>query len=217
VRVIVSRNRICICAVAIALVTSFTAAPASAQPFDERVFFTFSGPFELPGVALAPGKYIFRLADPSITYNVVQVLSGDGLTSYGIFFTLPAVRPDPAPQPEIRFMETPAGTPPAVRAYWTQGVTTGHEFIYPKEHARRVARTSKDPVLTTANQTTTTEQTNTPNLVRLASSGNETRVDANSKPAPSAPSGTPQQGEVAPASIDIQHVVVVLVPAPSGR
>jgi hypothetical protein len=205
------------CAVAIALVTSFAAAPAFAQTFDERVFFTFSGPVELPGVALAPGKYIFRLADPTTTHNVVQVLSGDGMKPYGIFFTIPAQRLDPAPQPEIRFMETPAGTPPAVRAYWNAGETTGHEFIYPKEQARRLAKTSKEPVLTTAAQTTTTEQTNTSNIVRLSSEGNETKVNADSKPTPSAPTGTAQQGEVAPASIVIPRVVVVVVPTASSR
>jgi len=212
----VSRNRICI-AVGIALVASVAAAPTSAQTFDERIVFTFSGPFELPGVALAPGKYIFRLPDPTSTHNVVQVLSGDGTKSYGIFFTLPALRPDPAPQPEIRFMETPAGTPPAVRAYWDQGSTLGHEFIYPKEQARRLAKTSNQGVLTTAAQTTTTDQTNTSNVVRLSSEGNETKVDADSKPAPAAPAGTPLQGAAAPASIDIPRVVIVVVPAATSR
>jgi hypothetical protein len=68
------------CVVVIALLAPFTASPASAQNFDERVFFTFSGPVELPGVALPAGKYIFRLPDPTSTHNVVQVLSGDGMT-----------------------------------------------------------------------------------------------------------------------------------------
>jgi hypothetical protein len=62
----------------------FTAAPASAKNFDERVFFTFSAPIELPGVALPAGKYIFRLADPTSSHNVVQVLSGDGMNTSNI-------------------------------------------------------------------------------------------------------------------------------------
>jgi hypothetical protein len=214
-----STNRSCMFAIAnaIALVASLNAASASAQTFDERVSFTFSGPFELPGVALPPGKYIFRLPDPTASHNVVQVLSGDGTKSYGIFFTLGAYRVEPPPQPEIRFMETPAGAPPAVRAYWNLGETMGHEFIYPKEQARRLAKTSKDPVLTTAAQTTATDQTNTSNIVRLSGDGKETTVNAGSKPTPSAPTGTPQQGAAAPESIVIPRVVVVLVPAPGER
>jgi hypothetical protein len=193
------------------------AATALAQPMDQRVFFTFSAPVELPGVALAPGKYMFRLADPNASLDVIQVLSGDGGKSYGIFFTVGDYRTEPADQPEIRFIETPAGTPPAVRAYWNLGETRGHEFIYPKEQARRLARSSKGPVLTTADQTTTTEQTNTSNLVRLSGEGSETKVTAGSKAEPSAPTGPWQQGAAAPASIEVPRVVIILVPAPGGR
>jgi hypothetical protein len=216
-KVIVPRNTIWSYAVAIVLIGSFTAAKASADTFDHRVLFTFSAPIELPGVALAPGKYIFREADPLTTKNVVQVLSADGMKSYGIFFTLPIQRLDPAPKPEVQFMEAPAGAPPPIRAYWNGGETTGHEFIYPKEQARRLAKNSKQPVLTTESQTTTTAQTNTSNLVRLSSNGQETKVTAGDKPAPSARSGSAQQGEAAPDSIAIPPVIIVLVPAGTGR
>jgi hypothetical protein len=211
-----STNRICRFAIAIAIAL-LNAPSASAQTFDERISFTFSGPFELPGVALPPGKYIFRLPDPMASHNVVQVLSSDGTKSYGIFFTLGAYRVEPPPQPEIRFMETPAGTPPAVRAYWNVGETIGHEFIYPKEQARRLVKASREPVLTTAAQTTATDQTNTSNIVRLSADGRETIVNAGRKSTPSAPTGTPQQGAAAPESIVIPRVVVVLVPSPGER
>ena len=78
-----------------------------------------------------------------VSHNVVQVLSGDGTKSYGILFTLGAYRVEFAPQPEVRFMETPAGTSPAGRAYWDVGQTMGHDFIVPKEQARRRAKTSR--------------------------------------------------------------------------
>jgi hypothetical protein len=213
----VSRHTLRSLVVVLALGAPFTTSPASAQPMDERVFFTFSAPVELPGVVLPGGKYIFRLADPTSSHDVVQVLSGDGMKSQGIFFTVPAVRLEPAPKPEVRFIETAAGTPPAIRAYWNLADTIGHEFIYPKEQARRLAKASKEPVLTTAAQTTTSDQTNTGNIVRLSADGRETAVNASSKPAPSAPTGAARQGDVAPASIAIPRVVVVVVPAPSAR
>jgi hypothetical protein len=214
--VIVSRNRTCLVFAVIALLGPFAALPASAQTFDERVFFTFSAPVELPGVVLPQGKYIFRLPDATATRNVVQVLSGDGRKSHGIFFTLGADRPDPAPQPEIRFMETAAGTPPAIRAYWNVGQTRGHEFIYPKEQAKRLVKTSKAPVLTTAAQTTTADQTNTASIVRLSADGTESAVNPGSTPVRSPATGTSQQGETAPESIEIPRVVVV-VAVPNGR
>jgi hypothetical protein len=77
-----------------------------------------------------------------------------------MFFTLSAKRFDPAPTPEIQFMETASGTPAAIRTWWYQGERTGYEFIYPKEQARRLAMAASQPALTTDAQTATTEQTN---------------------------------------------------------
>src|SRR5258708_15762355 len=80
-------------------------ASGSAQTYDKRTVFTFSGPVALPGVTLPPGQYVFRLADPAGSRKVVQVLSADGKTPYGMFFSLPAERFGPASTPEVQFME----------------------------------------------------------------------------------------------------------------
>jgi hypothetical protein len=160
----------------------------------------------VPGVALPPGKYLFRVVDSG--GKVVQVLSDDGKRPYAMFFSIPAERLTPAPEPEVRFMERPAGAPPAIKTWWYPGETIGREFIYPKEQAQRLAKRSAEPVLTTQHQTTTTEQTNTGDLARVASSGSETAVNAESKPAAAAPTGTAQKGEIASGAIEIQPASV---------
>src|SRR5258708_5859536 len=66
------------CACVVALLSAFTAVKAAAQTSDERTYFTFSAPVEIPGVGLAPGKYLFHLADTNGSRDVVQVLSADG-------------------------------------------------------------------------------------------------------------------------------------------
>jgi hypothetical protein len=179
------------------------AAAGSAQPVDHRTYFTFSGPVELPGVALAPGKYLFRIANPESSGNVVQVLSADGTKSYATFFALPVLRTQPSPDPSVQFMETPTGTPPAIRAWWDPDAVLGREFLYPKEQARRLAKTSSEPVLTTKAETTTAQQTGTGDLVRIGSNGQETAVDRHSKPAASSSTGASQQGENAPSSVKV--------------
>ena len=78
------------------------------------------------------------------------------------------------------------------------------EFIYPKEQARRLARNASNPVLTTRQDTKTAEQTNTDDLARISSTGQESATSAADKPTPSAPSGRAQQGEAAPESISIK-------------
>lgn len=179
------------------------AISASAQTADKRTVFIFSGPVALPGVTLPAGQYLFRLADPITSGKVVQVLSGDGRTPYGLFFALAAERPEPASAPEVRFMETAAGMPAAIKTWWYPGERRGFEFVYPKEQARRLAQGASQPVLTTQAASTTTEQTNTPDLARLSSGGQETTVDSTASPRAATPAGTSQQGELAASSIAI--------------
>ena len=159
-----------------ALLAFFTAATAFAQqPIDKRTLFTFSGPVRMPGVTLAPGQYLFRLADTN-TRGVVQVLSSDGKKIFGTFFTIPAMRSAVPDQPEVGFMEAAATAPIPVRTWWYPGETTGFEFIYPKRDATRLAKAARESVLTTQSQTSTMAETNTKSLSRISASGTETNV-----------------------------------------
>jgi len=190
-------------ACAVAVFVCLMAAPVSAQPLDKRTLFTFSGPVTLPGVTLPAGQYLFRLADPNSSSKVVQVLNAEGTKPFGLFFTIPAERLEPASTPEVRFMETASGTPAAIKTWWYPGERRGYEFIFPKEQARRLAMAASQPVLTTDAQTTTTEQTNTAELSRVGSSGNETDVTASAAPTAATPIGTTQEGQIASSSISI--------------
>jgi cobalamin biosynthesis Mg chelatase CobN len=190
-------------ACAVAVFVCLMAAPVSAQPLDKRTLFTFSGPVTLPGVTLPAGQYLFRMADPNSSSKVVQVLNAEGTKPFGLFFTIPAERLEPASTPEVRFMETASGTPAAIKTWWYPGERRGYEFIFPKEQARRLAMAASQPVLTTDAQTTTTEQTNTAELSRVGSSGNETDVNASAAPTAATPIGTTQEGQIASSSISI--------------
>lgn len=198
------------CAAALACLI---AAPSLAQPADKRTTFTFSGPVALPGVTLPAGSYLFRLANPGMSSRVVQVLSGDGTKPYAMLFTIPAERLEPASQPEVRFMETASGMPAAIKTWWYPGERTGYEFIYPKEQARKLAMGATQPVLTTQAETTTVEQTNTSDLSRIGTSGQETTVNAEAAPVASAPAGTTQEGQIASLSLAVQSPSVPAAPS----
>lgn len=195
-------------ACSVALLAGAMATPSTAQTLDKRTLFMFSGPVSMPGVTLPAGEYLFRLANPESGRNVVQVLNADGTRPYGMFFAMPAERFEPASTPEVRFMETAAGMPAAIKTWWYPGERSGYEFVYPKEQARRLAQGATQPVLTTQTQTTTTEQTNTADLTRISSAGQETNVVADSTPAASTPSGTSQQGEVASSDLSIANATI---------
>jgi hypothetical protein len=189
---------------AVTLLACVSASPAIAQtPIDKRVYFTFSGPFSLPGVTLKAGSYLFRLADPLTSRSVVQVLSADGTKIYGTFFAIPARRPVVSEKPEVRFMETPASMPHAIRTWWYPSESTGFEFIYPKEQARRLAQGSGQSVLTTQAQTKTSAETETDKLTRISSTGQETNVDLKVPAESLIPTGETTSGEKAPPSLVI--------------
>lgn len=143
-------------ACAIALLTCLMGARGSAQTDDKRTVLTFSGPVALPGVTLPAGRYLFRLADPASSRKVVQVLSADGKTPYGMFFSLPAERFEPASTPDVQFMETASGMPAAINAWWYPGERSGYGFMYPKDQARRLAEGAGQPGLTTQARATAT-------------------------------------------------------------
>lgn len=177
---------------AVATLALLTPGVVSAQPADKRTYFTFSGAVEMPGVALPAGQYEFRIANPDTSRNVIQVLSRDGKKTFGLFSTHHAERATASDDAEVRFLEAGPGAPPAIRTWWYPGERTGYEFVYPKQQARRLAQRSRQPVLTTRNETTTTQDTNGANLTRISPNGSESQVSENEVEAN--PAGARQTG-----------------------
>lgn len=165
------------CAAAMLLTLSATPTLAQGQPLDSRTEFTFNQPVELPGVTLPPGTYIFRFVDGTTGRKVMQVQAKDASSkTYGMFLTINAQRPRPSDDAELRFLETPAGQPAAVKTWWYPGNTIGREFIYPKSQARRLAKATNQTVLTTQAENVTNEQMSTANLAYVSESGQETAL-----------------------------------------
>jgi hypothetical protein len=163
-------------AFAAAMMVTLSPAPALAQgqPLDARTEFTFNQPVELPGVTLPPGSYIFRFVDGTTGRKVMQVQAKDASSkTYGMFLTISAQRPRPSDDAELRFLETPAGQPAAVKTWWYPGNTIGREFIYPKSQAVRLAKATNSTVLTTQEDNVNNEQMKTADLAYVSPSGQE--------------------------------------------
>jgi hypothetical protein len=153
---------------ALAVLTVGIGGTAQAQTEDQRTYFTFSAPVQLPGVTLPAGKYLFRLADPTTGRKVISVLSADGKTPLAMLHTIPNRMAEAPRNAEIRFMETPANMAPAVKTYWYPGKSIGYEFIYPRQQALQLARATSQPVLTTS---TETKEFETADLSRISGAG----------------------------------------------
>jgi hypothetical protein len=131
---------------AVFAVLSFNAT-AQETNVSERTFLTFSNTFELPGLSLQPGTYVFKLADTP-SRNVVQVWDREEKNMLGHWLFVQADRPQVTDENVVMFRETPAGTPPAVQYWYFPGERIGKEFIYPKDQAMRIARATNSKVLT---------------------------------------------------------------------
>jgi LPXTG-motif cell wall-anchored protein len=119
------------------LALSLNAAPSYGQDVftvDKLTFLTFSGPVRMPGVTLPAGTYRFHLADSGelSSRKVIQVMSRDRHTVYGMFNTVSDWRPVVTSETTVTFKETRADAPPAVRSLFYAGEHQGYEFIYPK-------------------------------------------------------------------------------------
>lgn len=162
------------CAAAMLLTVSATPALAQGGPMDSRTEFTFNQPVELPGITLPPGTYVFRFVDATTGKKVMQVQAKDASNkTYGMFLTISAQRPRPSDDAELRFLETPAGQPAAVKTWWYPGNTIGREFIYPKSQARRLAQATNSTVLTTKAEVNN-DQMQTAELTYVSPTGQET-------------------------------------------
>jgi hypothetical protein len=145
---------------------------AAADESDQKTTFTFSGPVEIPGQVLQAGTYVFKLADSESDRDIVQVFNKDENHFYGTFLAIPDHRLRPAGKAIITFDETPAGSPEAVKAWFYPGDDYGHEFVYPKSSAVRLAKANNTPVPSmpaelTANTTKTAATVKEPHVVAM--------------------------------------------------
>jgi hypothetical protein len=184
-----------------ALVATVLSTAALAQePTDQRTYFTFSAPFQLPGGKTLPaGKYTFRIVDSPSNRHIVQILNESGTEMHTTLLAIPAQRQDPPDEPEIRFMEAPANMPPAIKTWWYPGRSIGHEFIYPKEQARRLAALQPEPVLSVAGNETTADEMDDAELTRIGRTGEESAVTAAAENTREAATAVTQQPAAAPA------------------
>jgi hypothetical protein len=183
-------------------------ATASAQndsPYKDT-YFTFSQAVSLPNMNLPAGKYLFRAADRD--RMIVQVYTGDRAKMLGTVMSVQAVRSSAPEKAEIRLIESSAASPVAIGSWWYPGQRQGWEFIYPRAQAMTLAKNAKQPILTTA-KNTSPEETKSSDLVRLSPSGEETPYSPNSSE-PARVSGAAQVGEVAAADQNANRVAAAM-------
>jgi hypothetical protein len=96
-------------------------------------YLTFSGPVGLPGVSLGAGSYSFQVLDLQGSATVVSVRNRQ--THQPVFLGMTQrVERDSSRGTERRVVlgEAPRGMAPPILAWYPEGDSIGHQFIYPK-------------------------------------------------------------------------------------
>ena len=175
------------CVASAFLVLPLTAAAQG--PANQDTFFTFSQAVELPGKTLPAGRYFFQLADSPSNRHIVKVMSEDRKQLHATLLAIPYYSNErPSDEPQVRFMETPAqasggaaGTN-AIKIWFYPGNPTGHEFIYPRSQAQRIAARTGQPVLTTrTEEEISAEAVTETDLTRIDRGGVDTAVDTSNR------------------------------------
>ena len=135
---------------------ALSANVAAAQKYDRETRLDVNETIEVPGATLPPGEYVLRVVDSKTNRHVVQVLNSTEDEVITTTIALNNRRLEPTDETEFAWYETPAGQPPALRAWFYPGDNFGQEFVYSEDRASELARSSKRNVMQTSTSTETT-------------------------------------------------------------
>lgn len=119
---------------------------ARADQWNKKSVITFNKPVEVAGTVLPAGTYVFKLYDSSSYRHIVQIWNEDSTNLITTIIAIPNYRLEPTGELVLKFHETPAGSPEALRAWFYPGDKFGQEFVYPERRAMQLAETSKEIV-----------------------------------------------------------------------
>lgn len=174
------------------LVASLMPSRATANEYNKQTMVTFNEPVEVPGVdaqILPAGTYMFKLLDSDSDRNIVQILDPEGTHVYTTILAIANYRMHTTDKTVITFAERPAGTPPAIRAWFYPGDEWGQEFVYPKQRAIVLAKLNNQPVLAVSDEliTAPVATLKTAPVEAISPAGEELPVAAVTQPEKPAP------------------------------
>jgi DNA-binding beta-propeller fold protein YncE len=114
---------------------------ARADESNQATKLTFNQSIQISGHVLPAGTYWFVLLDIN-SPNIVRVFNSDRSTLYATILTIDAERLNTTDNTAITFAERDSAQPqPQSIVYWFYpGRTIGHEFLYPKQVQKELAK-----------------------------------------------------------------------------
>ena len=131
-----------------AALIGFTMTSAMADDWNKKIIFQFHEPVQVPGKVLAPGEYIFKLADSLSDRNIVQIFSENDKGRWDfvkMIMAVPAYRVNIPDKFKMQFEERHLGDPEAIKSWFYPGSHTGWQFFYPESEQLQEATNTAPP------------------------------------------------------------------------
>ncbi|MFZ0882821.1 MAG: hypothetical protein WAN14_05445, partial [Candidatus Acidiferrales bacterium] len=119
---------------------------AQADQANQATQVTFSQPVQLPGRVLSAGTYWFIVPGDTTQHFIVRIFNSDRTTLIATLLTINAERALPTDHTAFTLAERGSEQPQAVVTWFYPGRTTGHEFLYPKQLEKELAKDKEDTV-----------------------------------------------------------------------
>jgi hypothetical protein len=193
----------------VAALAALYPATVNADETDKKTRITVNETILIPGRELPPGKYVIKLDRSASNRNIVRIFNDEENQIQATIIAIPNYRVNTTDNTVLQYWETPAGSPPALRAWFAPGDNYGQEFAYPKEMAERIARQNNNAQVASYadDGTVTSEKLDTISLSNVPEQREAER--AAPTPIPVAPSPRPQssvllaQAQPAPQEVPI--------------
>jgi Protein of unknown function (DUF2911) len=120
---------------------------ARADEANQATKVTFSQPVQIPGRVLPAGTYWFLLSENVSEHDVVLIYNSDRTMFYGIVLTINAERLQPTDKPTFTLTEPMSAQPQEIVSWFYPGRLDGHEFLYPKQAQKELAKEKRVTVV----------------------------------------------------------------------
>jgi hypothetical protein len=94
-------------------------------------------PVAIPGHVLPPGDYLFRMMEADQYPHVVEVMSADGSSLYGLFQVVPAQRLEFGNRSSVTLTDPDAAGLQGISQWYFPGSSDGYQFIYSKKDIQK--------------------------------------------------------------------------------
>jgi hypothetical protein len=133
-------------------VLALTSAAVFADVYDKKTILKVNETIEVPGAVLPPGEYVVKLVDSQANRHIVRFLNKEENEVLSTVIAIPNSRMKPSGKTEFEWHETPAGQPPALKAWFYPGDTFGQEFAYPERRAAELSAATQQEVAHVSDQ-----------------------------------------------------------------